>query len=91
MPKRIGFLYEKMADKGFIRRVILEASRGKRKRREVRRVLKNLDEYVDKTYEMVVSESFVPTPPKEREIYDDSSQKRRIIKVVPFWPDSVMH
>lgn len=91
MPKRIGFLYEKMADKGFIRRVILEASRGKRKRREVRRVLKNLDEYVDKTYDMIVSESFVPTPPKEREIYDDSSQKRRIIKVVPFWPDSVMH
>ena len=40
MPKRIGFLYEKMEDKGFIRRVILEASRGKRKRREVRRVLK---------------------------------------------------
>ena len=67
MPKRIGFLYEKMEDKGFIRRVILEASRGKRKRREVRRVLKNLDEYVDKTYEMIVSESFVPTPPKERE------------------------
>lgn len=61
MPKRIGFLYEKMADKGFIRRVILEASRGKRKRREVRRVLKNLDEYVDKTYDMIVSESFVPT------------------------------
>ena len=70
MPKRIGFLYEKMEDKSFIRRVILEAARRKRKRREVRRVLKHLDEYVDKTYEMVVSESFVPTTPKERLIYD---------------------
>ena len=28
MPKRIGFLYEKMADKGFIRRVILEPRAG---------------------------------------------------------------
>lgn len=37
MPKRIGFLYEKMEDKSFIRRVILEAARRKRKRREVRR------------------------------------------------------
>lgn len=91
MPKRIGFLYEKMEDKSFIRRVILEAARRKRKRREVRRVLKHLDEYVDKTYEMVVSESFVPTTPKERLIYDESSQKWRTIKMVPFWPDGVMH
>ena len=91
MPKRIGFLYEKMESKPFIRRVILEAARGKRKRREVRRVLKHLDEYVDKTYEMVVSESFVPTPPKERMIYDESSLKWRAIKMVPFWPDGVMH
>ena len=46
---------------------------------------------MEKTYVMSGAESLVPTPPKEREIYDDSSQKRRIIKVVPFWPDSVMH
>ena len=91
MPKRIGFLYEKMESKPFIRRVILDAARGKSKRREVRRVLKNLDEYVDKTFEMVVTESFVPTPPKERLIYDESSQKWRTIKMVPFWPDGVMH
>lgn len=91
MPKRIGFLYEKMADKPYIRRVILEAARGKRQRREVRRVLSNLDEYVDKTYEMVASESFVPTRPQEKVIYDESSQKWRTIKIVPFWPDGVMH
>lgn len=91
MPKRIGFLYEKMADKPYIRRVILEAARGKRQRREVRRVLSNLDEYVDKTYEMVVSESFTPTQPQEKVIYDESSQKWRTIKIVPFWPDGVMH
>lgn len=91
MPKRVGFLYEKMADKPYIRRVILEAARGKRQRREVRRVLSNLDEYVDKTYEMVVSESFAPTKPQEKVIYDESSQKWRTIKIVPFWPDGVMH
>ena len=91
MPKRVGFLYEKMVDKDFIRATIIRASRRKRKRRDVRRVLKNLDDYVDRTYEMVKSESFVPTKPHEREVYDDSSQKWRTIKVVPFWPDGVMH
>lgn len=91
MPKRVGFLYEKMMDRDFIRATIYKAARHKHKRREVRRVLKNIDEYVDKTYEMVASESFVPTPPHEKEIYDESSQKRRVIKIVPFWPDGVMH
>lgn len=90
-PKKAGFLYDKMMDRDFIRTVILDAAKGKRKRREVRRVLANLDDYVEKTYDMLESESFVPTPPKEKEIYDESSQKQRIIKMVPFWPDAVMH
>lgn len=90
-PKKAGFLYDKMLDRDFIRTVILEAAKGKRKRREVRRVLANLDDYVEKTYDMLASESFVPTPPKEKEIFDESSQKWRIIKMVPFWPDAVVH
>lgn len=90
-PKKAGFLYDKMLDRDFIRTVILEAAKGKRKRREVRRVLANLDDYVEKTYDMLASESFVPTPPKEKEIFDESSQKWRVIKMVPFWPDAVMH
>jgi hypothetical protein len=90
-PKKAGFLYDKMMDRDFIRIVILDAAKGKRKRREVRRVLANLDDYVEKTYDMLKSESFVPTQPKEKEIFDESSQKWRIIKMVPFWPDAVMH
>lgn len=91
MPKRVGYLYEKMVDRDFIRRVILEAARKKTHRRDVAPVLKHLDEYVERTYQMVATESFVPTPPKEKQIYDESSQKYRMIKMVPFWPDGVMH
>lgn len=90
-PKKAGFLYDKMMDRDFIRNVILEAAKGKRKRREVRRVLNNLEDYTEKTYAMLERESFVPTPPKEKEIFDESSQKWRTIKMVPFWPDGVMH
>lgn len=91
MPKRVGYLYEKMLDKAYIKSIILKAAKGKRKRRAVKRVLDNLDEYVDKTYDLLAKDGFVPTEPQEREIYDVSSQKHRIIKTVPFWPDSVMH
>lgn len=91
MPKRVGFLYEKMADRDFIRRCILRAADHKHGRNEVRRVLRDLEGYVDKMYELVVTESFEPSTPKEKEIYDPSSQKWRKIQVVPFFPDGVMH
>lgn len=91
MPKRVGFLYEKMADKGLIREAILSGARHKRRRYDVSRVLKKLDSYVDKTYDLIVSECFVPSEPRTKVRYDPSSKKTRHIQVVPFWPDGVMH
>lgn len=90
MPKRVGYLYDKMLDKDFIRKVILEAIKGRSNRHDIIRVSKNIEEYVDKTYELLATDSYVPTKPKEREIYDESSQKVRLIKMVPFWPDGVI-
>ena len=90
MPKRVGYLYDKMVDRDFIRAVIQEAAKGRRSRRDIARVLADLDGYVEKTYELVATESFVPSAPKVREIYDESSEKFRKIKMVPFWPDGVI-
>lgn len=90
MPKKVGYLYDKMVDRDFIRNVITEAARGRRSRKDIARVLADLDGYVEKTYQMVATESFVPSEPKVREIYDESSEKYRKIKMVPFWPDGVM-
>lgn len=90
MPKRVGFLYDKMVDREFIRRVILEAAHGRHSRCDVAPVLRDLDGYVERTYQLVATESFVPSAPKEREIYDESSQKIRKIKMVPFWPDGIV-
>lgn len=91
MPKKVGFLYDQMLDKDFIRTTILNATKHKTHRYDIQKVLKNLDKYVDKTYDMILHETFVPTEPKIKRIYDDSSQKWRTIKIVPFWPDNVMH
>ena len=91
MPKRVGYLYAKMENKAFIRATILTAAKGRDDRNDIRPVIENLDYYVDKTYDMVVSGSFVPSRPREKLIYDSCSQKHRKIKVTSFWPDGVMH
>ena len=90
MPKKVGYLYDKMLDREFIRSVILRAARGRRNRKDISVVIGSLDDYVEKTYQMLATESFVPSKPKVRELYDVSSQKTRKITMVPFWPDGVV-
>lgn len=91
MPKRVGFLYEKMCDKDLIRRAIDSGAKGKHGRWDVKPVLADKEKYIDKMYELVVTESYIPTKPKLKERYDPCSQKTRMIEVVPFFPDGVMH
>ena len=42
MPKRVGFLYEKMLNKAFIQNAILCAAAKKRKRKDVQKVLREM-------------------------------------------------
>lgn len=91
MPKRIGYLYQKMCDKNLIREAIKEGSRGKKKRWDVVEVMKDVEGTVDKIYELLVTHSFVPTPPKRKLIFDRTCQKNRTIMIVPFFPDGIMH
>ena len=86
MPKKVGFLYDKMLDRAYIRGVILDASKGRKNRNDIAKVLADLDDYVDRAYKLLDTNSFVPSVPTERDIYDESSQKWRKIKMVPFWP-----
>lgn len=91
MPKRVGYLYDKMCDRDFIRQGILEGARGKRKRRDVVPVLNDLDGTVEKVYNMLVTHSYVPTKPKTKIIFDKTCGKEREIQIVPFYPDGIMH
>ena len=43
MMKRVGFIFERIVDKDNILQAIDNSSRGKKKRRNVRRVLDNAD------------------------------------------------
>nr|DAO12452.1 MAG TPA: hypothetical protein [Caudoviricetes sp.] len=66
-----------MLNMAFIKETILLASKRKKNRRSVRRVLANIDEYAEKLLVMLDTDTFVPTKPKIKQVYDQSSRQRR--------------
>ena len=90
MPKRVGYLYERMFDKEVIRSCIVTGSRGKRKRQDVKEVLSDVDGYTEKVYKLLATETYVPTAPRKIRIFDNSCRKERDIKVVPYYPDGII-
>ena len=91
MPKKVGYLYDRMCDKDLIRTAIREGTRGKRKRWDVKEVLADVEGYVDKAYEMLIHHAYVPTVPRLKTIFDRTCMKERVIEIVPFYPDGLMH
>lgn len=89
--KRAGFLYEKLCDKNLIREAIIKASRKKRRRKSVRRILNNIDYYVDEIHDMMLKEEFAPSPYRRFTIKDGATQKEREICCPKFYPDQIIH
>jgi len=80
-----------MCDKDTIRKAIIKGSIGKKKRHDVKIVMDDIEAHVDKIYNLLTEESFVPTIPKTVKIKDASSGKEREISIVPYYPDGIMH
>lgn len=91
MPKRVGFLYDKLLDKEFIKNCILKSAKKKRGRWDVDMVLSDIDLYVELMYKLVENHSYIPTQPKIRQMFDQSAGKWRPIASQPFYPDGIMH
>ena len=91
MPKRVGFLYERLLDRELIKRSIYKGAKGKHHRRDVRKVLADVDGYVERMVEIVETRSFTPRQPTRRRLYDPSAAKWRDIASIPFFPDGIMH
>ena len=91
MPKRKGFLYEWMCDKEHIREAIVFGAKDKHDRRDVRRVLADVDGFTDRVYDLLQTQTFTPAQPKKRKIFDNSSRKWREIEYVTFFPDGIVH
>lgn len=92
MPKRIGFLYECLIDKEYIRECIkIGVKKKKKSRYDISVVLNNVDEYVERFYEKIKNFDYTPTVPKVKTIYDKCSQKERELSIQPFNKDGIIH
>lgn len=92
MPKRVGFLYEQMLDKQFIKLCILRGIENKSKDRpDVKIVIENIDAAVEIIYLVLANYNYTPTPPYTVRINDNSSGKPRDIAIQPFDYDGIIH
>lgn len=88
--KREGYLYSKIINKHNIELAITRSSRGKTKRKDVKRVLNNIDYYVEKIYKLLSTKSYVPSEYKISIIYDNLNKKERMISKPNYYPDQII-
>lgn len=89
--KRIGYLYPQIYSIENIRLALHNASRGKRDKNYVRKILKNEDHYVEQVSEMLRTHTYVFGDNRYKTIKDGASQKERDITIPSFYPDQIIH
>ena len=89
--KRAGNLYEKIIDRQNIETAIYNASKRKRNRQDVVKVLRSIDKHIEEIRVMLTRGEYVPSPFIEQSIVDNSSGKIRTIQKPKFFPDQCVH
>lgn len=91
MPKRKGFLLEKMQDRRFLKETIYRACDKKEDRPDVQLVLSDVEYATEELYGIVLKpEKYEPRKYKKVPIFDRSSMKHRDIKMAKFEPDCLV-
>lgn len=88
--KRIGNLWDKVIDKNNIQLAINNASKGKKNRREVQKIINDIVFYTNEIQKILI-QGYTPTEYSKRKIFDGARQKERIIYKPSFYPDQVVH
>lgn len=86
--KRYSNLYQKIIDKENLRTAFMKASIGKRQRKSVKKILDNLDYYIDDLYNQLANGTYHTSSYHTKVIYEP---KERLIYILPFYPDRVVH
>ena len=89
--KRKGNFYKDIYDKVNIKEAIIRASKGKKKRKNVTRIIENIDENVEVLHNMLISKDIKLSPYKKMTIHDGANKKERIIFKPAFFPDQCIH
>ena len=85
--KRVGHLFEHVRDIDNLKEAIKDAARHKRKRKEVQKVLEDIDGHALELQRMLDEETFIPAKYTMRRINDGIQKKTRDIAIPRFWPD----
>lgn len=89
--KRLNNVWSKFSDEENLLNAIYNASKGKRKYRKVRRILKNAPQYAHELSVMLRTGQFKPSPYVVDKIKTEYGKEREIFKL-PFFPDrNVQH
>jgi RNA-directed DNA polymerase len=89
--RRTGYLFEKITDIENIKLAIRNASKKKKSRESVKKILQDVDGYALKIQDMLINNTYKPNPYYVDKIIDNSSSKERIIYKPKFYPDQVIH
>lgn len=89
--KRIGNLFDKIVDLNNIEMAIYNASKGKKNRKNVAKILEFPTYYAMQVQQMLKSKTYKPSPYVEMKIFDGARKKERVIYKPRFYPDQVIH
>ena len=88
---KIKHVWEKITSLENIEEAIVRASKKKKKRKLVQKILSNKRQYALQIQRMLIEKSFVPTPYIPVKIRDGASGKERLIHKPAFYPDQIIH
>ena len=89
--KRYGNIYNRICNIDNIKLAIIKASKGKRNRKTVIKIIKDMDLYASELRDMLLNRTYKPSPYIESVIFDGSNKKERIIHKPKFYPDQIIH
>ena len=89
--KRKGNFYKDIYNKQNIKMALLKASDKKHSRKNVIKVVNNIDYYVDELYDLLINKKIKLSPYKKMKIHDGANKKERIIFKPAFYPDQCIH
>lgn len=86
--KRIGNIYKNILNKEEIKNIIIKASRGKKNRKEVIKVLDNINYYTNAIYDMLKYKTYYMKPHYNKTIIEKG--KERVLTISPFFPNRIL-
>ncbi len=86
--KRHGNLYDKICDMENLRQAFKRASKHKHKKGYVKEIEENLEGNLEKIQALLKDGAYTTSPYKTKYIYEP---KKRLIYILPFYPDRIVH